>query len=92
MTPEIARTMNINFTTGFLVTDVDPNVLFELAAKEKLQAGDIIIQINSEKVSGMYDIVAYLEENRESRVELTVLRDGEVLKEPIIWPVNVFSP
>ena len=92
MTPEIARTMNINFTAGFLVTGVDPNVLSELEADEKLQAGDIIIQINSEKVSGMYDIVAYLEENRESSVELTVMRDGEVLKEPIIWPVDVFSP
>jgi len=92
MTPEIARTMNINFTTGFLVTDVDPDVLSQLEAKKKLQAGDIIIQINSEKVGGMYDIVAYLEENRESRVELTVMRDGEVLKEPIIWPVDVFSP
>ena len=92
MTPEIARTMNISFTAGFLVTDVDPNVLPELPAKEKLQAGDIIIQINSEKVSGMYDIVAYLEENRESSVKLTVIRDGQVLKEPITWPVDVFSP
>ena len=92
MTPEIARTMNISFTAGFLVTDVDPNVLSELQAKEKLQAGDIIIQINSEKVSGMYGIVAYLEENRESSVKLTVMRDGEVLKEPITWPVDVFSP
>jgi len=91
MAPEIARTMNISFTAGFLVTGVDLNVS-ELEAKEKLQAGDIIIQINSEKVSGMYDIVAYLEENRESGVELTVMRDGEVLKEPITWPVDVFPP
>ena len=91
MTPEIARTMNISFTAGFLVTGVDLNVS-ELEAKKKLQAGDIIIQINSEKVSGMYNIVAYLEENRESSVELTVMRDGEVLKEPITWPVDVFSP
>jgi|GEM_PF-6000888 len=37
-------------------------------------------------------ILLLLEENRESRVELTVMRDGEVLKEPITWPVDVFSP
>jgi len=92
MTPEIARTMNISFTAGFLVTDVDPNVLSELPAKEKLRAGDIIIQVNSEKVSGIYDIIAYLEENRGSSVKLTVIRDGEVSKEPITWPVDVFSP
>jgi len=57
MTPEIARTMNISFTAGFLVTGVDLNVS-ELQAKEKLQAGDIIIQMNSGKVNGIYDIVA----------------------------------
>jgi len=108
VTPEIAEFMDVNFTTGFLVTYIDLNVSSKLAYEEKLQAGnrtvivdgrnvtiggDIIIKIGDKEVNGMYDIVAYLEENRKySTVRLTVVRDGEILEKPIIWPVAAFHP
>ena len=44
-------------------------------------------------MTGIYDIVAYLEEHsKKTKVKLTVVRDGKVSEEPISWPVDAFSP
>ena len=101
MTQEIAEYMDINFTRGFLVTYVNSSVARKLQAgnrtvviegKNVTIGGDIIIGMNSIEVTGISDIVAYLEENRKKRVELIVVRNGKVLEEPISWPVDTFSP
>ena len=88
MTQEIAEHIKTNFTRGFLVTYVNSSV-----ADEGLQVGDIIIEVDKVEVTGIYDIVAYLEEHsKKTKVELTVVRDGEVSEESISWPVDAFSP
>jgi len=102
MTQEIANYMNINFTEGFLVTYVNSSVAAGglqagnrtviIEGKNVTIGGDIIIKIDDVEVKGIYDIIAYLEENKKSVVKLTVIRDGKVLKSPISWPVDAFSP
>jgi len=101
MTQEIAEYMNTNFIRGFLVTYVSSSVSGKLKAGNKRVViegknvtigGDIIIKIDKAEVTGIYDIVAYLEEHNKKTVKLTVVRNGEVLEEPISWPVDAFSP
>ena len=101
MTQEIAEYMKTNFTRGFLVTHVNSSVSGKLKAGNKTVVidgknvtigGDIIIKIDSAEVTGIYDIVAYLEEHNKKTVKLTVVRNGKVLEKPISWPVDAFSP
>lgn len=89
--PEIAERMGMENATGFLVVDVvdeSPADLGGLQPGEDVQTlnglqirlgGDVITEINGEKVSGIRDVLNYLARNTEvgEEVTLTVIRDGE---------------
>lgn len=89
--PEMARRMNLENATGFLVVDVVEGGPADLAGIQPgsdvqtingLQirlGGDVIVGINGQKVSGIRDILNYLARNAEvgEEVTLTVIRNGE---------------
>lgn len=89
--PEMARRMNLENATGFLVVDVTdggPADLAGIHAGERVETvnglqislgGDVIVGINGENVGGIRDILNYLARNAEvgETVTLTVIREGE---------------
>lgn len=97
MTYELAQTMGVDTTYGWLITSVTPN---GPAAKAGLQGGnkyvtikgtrilvggDIIIGINGVKVSSGDDLFSYLEEYTSpgQTVKLTIVRNRQIIDVPV---------
>ncbi|MFB6115296.1 MAG: S1C family serine protease [Candidatus Nanohalobium sp.] len=89
--PEIAKEMNLQNKTGFLITQV-PNGT--AAAEAGLRGGqytatiqgqpirlggDVIVGINGTKIRNLQDVLTYLAREAEvgDTIEVTVIRDGE---------------
>jgi S1-C subfamily serine protease len=95
--PGLAEEMNLNSTTGFLVMNVSSDSPAEEAG---LQAGnrtveidevpynvggDVIKEINGEKMRDIEDILNYLAQDADvgETVTLTVIRDGREVEVPL---------
>lgn len=91
VSPGIAEEMELENTTGFLVLEVvedSPADKSGLRAgdqesvingREILLGGDVIVEIDDEKIRGINDLLLYLsrETSPGDTVEMTVVRDGE---------------
>lgn len=67
---------------GATITQVYP---ISPAARAGLQAGDIITQINDQKVAGSSDVVMLVREFQpQAQVEIAIVRDQEQLKVPVV--------
>ena len=91
MTYEIAKAMGVNVTYGWLIVQViEDGPAYKaglrggthrvyIAGEEVLIGGDIIIAINSKKVTGIDDLSSYLEEHAMPRqiVNLTIIRENK---------------
>ena len=77
ITPELARSLNLKTTNGVIVTGVMRN---GPAHKAGLQAGDIITAIGGKKIGEAREaMLAILSSRPGTRIDLTILRDGETL-------------
>lgn len=92
ITPDIAKALKLNQSTGFLVIDVTPgspaakagihggHKQAEINGRPIKLGGDIVTAIDNQSVSKIEDILAYLEEHKKvgDTLNITVLRDGKV--------------
>jgi len=93
----LASVLGINYTAGFLITEVVPdspaeeaqlrggNQTISFEGKDILIGGDIIVEIDGISITGENDILLYLEKYKEpgDMVELRIVRDGELWDHPI---------
>ena len=94
VTPDIAKLMNLNESSGFLVINVTKdspaylagikggNTTYQINGRPVELGGDVIIKIDNKTVKKLDDILSYLENNKKigSNVSLTVWRDGNESK------------
>jgi len=81
VTPENAKFFGDSTAMGAVVTQLDPD---SPGAKAGLQVGDVITQINGEKVSDSGELQVYVSQQKPgTKVELTVLRDGKTTTVPV---------
>lgn len=79
--PTRARLMGIANTDGVLLTNIDRN---SPAARARLAAGDVITELNGQKLEGvnaMMDAIAETPPGTE--VNLTLIRNGKTLRLPV---------
>jgi serine protease DegQ len=75
LTPEIARLLGINRTSGVVVMQVDTP---SPAAAAGIQPGDIVIAFNGQETATAEDLIAALRRSKPGdRVQLTVLRGAK---------------
>jgi serine protease Do len=80
VTPDNAKFFN-NSTTGGVVTQVDPD---SPGAKAGLQIGDVITQIDGQKVTDAGELQVVVGQKQPgTKIELTVLRDGKTMTIPV---------
>jgi serine protease Do len=80
VTPENAKFFD-NSTTGGVVTQVEPN---SPGAKAGLQIGDVISEIDGQKVSDAGELQVIVgQKNPGSKITLKVLRDGKSMTVPV---------
>jgi S1-C subfamily serine protease len=77
MTDQLAEYFGVKNGKGILVTEVFEN---SAAAKAGLKAGDVIIEIDNNKVDDPGDLTNALTQKSEGSVELKVVRKGEEKK------------
>jgi S1-C subfamily serine protease len=94
ITPDIAKLMNLNESSGFLVVNVTKdspaslagikggNMTYQINGRPVDLGGDVIIKIDNKTVKKLDDILSYLENNKKigSNVSLTIWRDGNESK------------
>jgi serine protease Do len=81
VTPENAKFFHMNETAGAVVTQVEPDAP---GAKAGIKVGDVIIQVNGQKVSDAGDLQATISGKRPGgKVTLEVMRDGSRLSLPV---------
>ncbi len=74
LTPKMAQSFGLDTTEGALLAGVNPG---SAAEKAGLKAGDIVLAIDAEKVTGAGDLVAKLYTHEPGdTVNLTILRNG----------------
>ena len=80
VTPENAKFFD-NSTTGGVVTQVEPD---SPGAKAGLQVGDVITEINGQKVSDAGELqVSVAQKQPGTKIMLKVLRDGKTMSLPV---------
>jgi serine protease Do len=94
ITPDIAKLMNLNESSGFLVVNVTKdspaflagikggNMTYQINGRPVELGGDVIIKIDNKTVKKLDDILSHLENDKTigSNVSLTVWRDGNESK------------
>jgi serine protease Do len=81
VTPENAKFFGGSTAMGAVVTQVDPD---SPGAKAGLQIGDVITEINGEKVNDSGELQVFVTQQRPgTKVELTILRNGKRMNMPI---------
>ena len=94
MTPGIAKVLGLEEPKGFLVIDINPgspalqsglkggSEQVNVDGRQIPIGGDVIIQIDGKPVRNIEDILVYLqrEKSADDPIQLTVLRDGEVME------------
>ncbi len=74
LTPKMAESFGLNSTQGALLAGINPG---SAAEKAGLKAGDIVLEIDAEKITGAGDLVARLYTHQPGDiVNLTILRNG----------------
>jgi len=81
VTPENARFFHLNETTGAVITQVEPD---SPGAKAGLKVGDVITEVNGQKVSDAGQLQVLIGQNRPgTRVNLQIIRDGKQMGLPV---------
>jgi S1-C subfamily serine protease len=94
MTPEIAEAIGLGEPRGFLVIEAAPggpadaagvqggNTPVQLAGREIVLGGDVILAINDREVRKIDDVLGYLQQATEvgETVTLTVWREGQTIQ------------
>jgi serine protease Do len=81
VTPENAKFFGDSTAMGAVVTQVDPN---SPGAKAGIQIGDVITQVNGQKVNDSGELQVYVEQQKPgTKVDLTVLRNGKTETVPV---------
>ena len=82
LSPQMAKSFGLDSTEGALLSGINPG---SAAEKAGLKAGDIVLSIDGEKVTGSGDLVAKLYTHQPGdTVTLTVLRNGNQSPIPVI--------
>lgn len=81
VTPENAKFFHMSDATGALVSQVEPN---SPASRAGLKVGDVIKKVNGTPVEGAGALqVAVGEQKPGTKVEMTVVRDGNTMTVPV---------
>ncbi|HKU26370.1 MAG TPA: Do family serine endopeptidase [Candidatus Sulfotelmatobacter sp.] len=81
VTPENAKFFGDSTAMGAVVTQVDPD---SPGAKAGLQVGDVITEINGQKVNDSGELQVYVSQQKPgTKVEMTVLRNGKTENMPV---------
>ncbi|MFD2190116.1 DegQ family serine endoprotease [Pistricoccus aurantiacus] len=84
---ELAKSFGLDKPQGALVADLDPK---GPAARDGLQAGDIILEVNDKPVDRSTTLPRLIGNvSPDTKVELTILRDGEEMTQTVKvgnWP------
>jgi len=97
VTPEIADAMNMSNASGFLVVNViedgpadeagirESNTTVQVGQNNLTVGGDVITGINGNEMTGIGDILTYLQSGPEvgDEVNVTVIRQGEKIDVPV---------
>jgi len=82
VTPENAKFFGDSTAVGAVVTQVDPN---SPGAKAGIQIGDVITQVNGQKVNDSGELQVYVEQQKPgTKVDLTVLHNGKTETVPVM--------
>lgn len=96
ITPEIALALDLEEARGFLVTDITPGSpadksgirggdmpITNITGFEELRlGGDIIMNVDDQRVNKTDDLLSYIETNKQvgDTVTMTILRDGKLIE------------
>jgi serine protease Do len=81
VTPENARFFHLNETTGAVITQVEPEAP---GAKAGLKVGDVITEVNGQKVSDAGYLQVLIGQNHPgTKVNLQIMRDGKQMSVPV---------
>ncbi len=96
ITPEIALALGLEEARGFLVTDITPGSpadksgirggdmpVTNITGFEELRlGGDIIMNVDDQRVNKTDDLLSYIETNKQvgDTVTMTILRDGKLIE------------
>ena len=96
ITPEIALALGLEEARGFLVTDITPGSpadksgirggdmpITNITGFEELRlGGDIIMNVDDQRVNKTDDLLSYIETNKQvgDTVTMTILRDGKLIE------------
>ena len=96
ITPEIALALGLEEARGFLVTDITPGSpadksgirggdmpITNITGFEELRlGGDIIMNVDDQRVNKTDDLLSYIETNKQvgDTVTMTILRDGRLIE------------
>ena len=81
VTPDNAKFFHLNDTTGAVITQVDPDAP---GAKAGLKVGDVITEVNGQKVSDAGHLQVLISDQRPgARVNLEIMRDGKQMSVPV---------
>jgi S1-C subfamily serine protease len=97
MTYEIAKTMGVNVTYGWLIAEVtsggpadEANLQggtqqVTVAGEAVMIGGDIIIALNGTRIRGIEDLSTFLEEHTlpDQTIDVTIIRNGETMSLPL---------
>ena len=78
--PRTAELLGINVNSGVLITQIAPS---SSASKAKLKYGDVIIELEGEKVSSrkeFSEIIEVLDLRPGDRISIKIFRNGRILK------------
>ena len=84
LTAEVAEYLNVPFTKGVIVVEVEAG---SNAEKAGVEIGDIISAVNGQKISSSREILKIIKESdlrSGNRIKLTLYRDGKTLTKYII--------
>jgi Do/DeqQ family serine protease len=77
----VSRELNIKATQGFLIRKVNKN---SGAEKAGLKEGDIIMQLDNQKVTSFAELTGYVNTKRPNdKIEVTVIRDEKQITLPV---------
>jgi serine protease Do len=81
VTPENAKFFGDSTAAGAVITQVDSD---SPGSKAGLQTGDVITEINGQKVNDSGELQAVVEQKTPgTKIELTILRDGKSMSVPV---------
>ena len=81
VTPENAKFFHLNDNTGAVISQVEPDAP---GAKAGLKVGDVIKEVNGQKVSDAGQLQVFISEKQPgTKVDLQVVRDGKEMNIPV---------